>query len=105
MSSPEYLRRHFGIKADETVQPRFTNPENLVRRTAGDNGIYVDRSSPVEKTAVTPEQPKTLTLVNAPSPVAATLGWSRRNASGNKTITDADTVETSTSKNIPLAVE
>jgi hypothetical protein len=106
MSSPEYLRRHFGITADETVQPRFTNPENLDRRTKGDNGIYVDSSTPIAKTAEMPEQPKTVQLVDAPAPVAATLGWTKRAASGNKTITDADikVVPTST-KNIPLAVE
>jgi hypothetical protein len=45
--SPEYMRRHFGLVADDPVLPRTSTPENLDRRlgvnTAGE--IY-NKSSP-----------------------------------------------------------
>jgi hypothetical protein len=33
MSSPEYLRRHYGIVPPTGETPRFSTPENLERRT------------------------------------------------------------------------
>ena len=40
MSSPEYLRRHYGIVAEKGEAPRLSSPQNLPRRTREIHGIY-----------------------------------------------------------------
>ena len=109
MSSPEFLRRHYGITPDDPVKPRLSTPTNITRRLTGDNGIYEQQSFAVpakyEKIDPVDEDLEHTNLISVPAPLTAKeLAWRKRKATGYKTITTADVLVTPDTK-LPIIVE
>jgi len=91
MSSPEYLRRHYGVVSPTGETPRFSIPENLARRTAEKVGIYETHpvDIPIKPKPKTEAPPPNIITVQDPN-IGGGITWTKRQASGTRTIKKAD---------------
>ena len=95
MSSPEYLRRHYGIVPPTGETPRFSTPENLGRRTAAVTGIYEPRSADIPINPKPKLEAPLIQIVSVQDPLIAgnknwSIGISPNKASGAKTLKVSD---------------
>ena len=90
MSSPEYLRRHYGIVPPTGETPRFSTPENLDHRTGADVHSTDIPMNPKPK-----PEPLSIQIVPVQDPLIAgnknwSIGISPLKASGAKTLKVSD---------------
>lgn len=95
MSSPEYLRRHYGVVPPKGEDPRFSTPENLGRRTAAVTGIYEAHSADLKLDPTAEPETPAIQVVSVKDPVIAgtkqwSIGISPDKASGAKTLKVSD---------------
>lgn len=108
MSSPEYLRRHYGKVAEDKPKPRLSSPKNLQRRLGAANGIYEAPSKPVDTVI---EQPDDISFPLLPMKVPAfeidkwKVGSTSLSAKGTKTLYPDDALAVPEKiKNMPINV-
>ncbi len=83
--SEEYMRRHYGVVPPTAETPRFSNPENLNRRLAA------TKQTLEPKIRVRPEpQLELINLTAIDDPENLDISWTKRLASGKRTIRKSD---------------
>jgi hypothetical protein len=100
MSSPEYLRRHYGITQPEVKTQRISTPENLARRTAA-------VSTSPDITPFKPAETKDLPDVSlTPSPTPAySISWAKGAAVGNRNVEPQDYLDVPYENPDPIQIE
>lgn len=91
MSSPEYLRRHYGVVPPTAEAPRISAPENLARRTAAIVGIYEPHPADIPVNPKPKFEKPSVQILRVGDPnIAGGILWSKRQAAGARTVKKAD---------------